>query len=54
MAANGRLGRALSARYGMRSRVMWKAMEKNQGTVESEMRRIVETVMEKVDRNVVS
>jgi hypothetical protein len=28
-------------------------MEKNQGTVESEMRRIVETVMEKVDRNVV-
>ena len=53
MAANGRLGRALSARYGMRSRVMWKAMEKNQGTVESEMRRIVETVMDKVDRNVV-
>jgi hypothetical protein len=28
-------------------------MEKNQGTVESEMRRIVETVMDKVDRNVV-
>ena len=53
MAASGRLGSALSARYGMRSRVMWKAMEKNQGTVESEMRRIVETVMDKVDRNVV-
>ena len=32
---------------------MWKAMEKNQDTVESEMRRIVETVMDKVDRNVV-
>jgi hypothetical protein len=54
MAANGKLGQALSARYGRRSRVMWKAMEKNQGTVESEMRRIVETVMDKVDRNVVS
>jgi hypothetical protein len=54
MAASGRLGAALSARYGNRSRVMWKAMEKNNETVESEMRRIVETVMEKVDRNVVS
>jgi len=53
MAASGRLGAALSARYGNRSRVMWKAMEKNNDTVESEMRRIVETVMEKVDRNVV-
>ena len=53
MAASGRLGAALSARYGDRSRVMWKAMEKNNETVESEMRRIVETVMEKVDRNVV-
>ena len=53
MAASGRLGAALSARYGNRSRVMWKAMEKNNETVESEMRRIVETVMEKVDRNVV-
>jgi len=54
MAANGRLGAALSARYGNRSRVMWKAMEKNNDTVESEMRRIVETVMDKVDRNVIS
>ena len=54
MAASGRLGAALSARYGDRSRVMWKAMEKNNDTVESEMRRIVETVMDKVDRNVVS
>ena len=54
MAASGRLGAALSARYGNRSRVMWKAMEKNNETVESEMRRIVETVMDKVDRNVVS
>ena len=53
MAANGRLGSALSARYGMRSRVMWRSMEKNQGTVEAEMQRIVETVMGKVDRNVV-
>ena len=53
MAANGRLGSALSARYGMRSRVMWRSMEKNQGTVEAEMQRIVETVMDKVDRNVV-
>ena len=54
MAASGRLGAALSARYGNRSRVMWKAMEKNNETVESEMRRIVETVMDKVDRIVVS
>jgi len=53
MAASGRLGAALSARYGSRSRVMWKAMEKNNDTVESEMRRIVETVMDKVDRNVI-
>jgi len=29
-------------------------MEKNNDTVESEMRRIVETVMDKVDRNVIS
>jgi hypothetical protein len=54
MAASGRLGSALSARYGSRSRVMWRAMEKNNDTVESEMRRIVETVMDKVDRNVIS
>ena len=54
MAASGRLGAALSARYGNRSRVMWKAMEKNNDTVETEMRRIVETVRDKVDRNVVS
>jgi hypothetical protein len=54
MAVNGRLGAALSAQYGNRSRVMWKAMEKNNDTVKSEMRRIVETVMDKVDRNVIS
>ena len=53
MAAKGSLGRALTAHYGKASRVMWPSMQKNENTVESEMRRIVEIVMAKVGRNVI-
>ena len=37
MSMSGRLGAALTARYGSRSRVMWKAYEQNQIDVMSEM-----------------
>jgi hypothetical protein len=53
MAENGSLGAQLRAKYGQRSRVMWPAYEKNRMNVEIEMGKIVETVMDKVNRNVV-
>ena len=46
----GSLGRALTARYGSRSRVMWKAYEQRQGDVMSEMERLVKRVMDKANR----
>ena len=46
----GPLGRALTARYGSRSRVMWKAYEQNQNDVMSEMERLVKRVMDEANR----
>ena len=46
----GSLGRALTARYGSRSRVMWKAYEQRQGDVMSEMEQLVKRVMNEANR----
>jgi len=46
----GSLGRALTARYGSRSRVMWKAYEQRQTDVMSEMEQFVKRVMEEANR----
>lgn len=46
----GSLGRALSARYGSRSRVMWKAYEQRQTDVLSEMEQLVKRVMDEANR----
>lgn len=46
MSAQGRLGAALTARYGSRSRVMWKAWQQNESTVNSEMEKLVKRVMD--------
>lgn len=46
----GALGRALTTRYGSRSRVMWKAYEQRQGDVMSEMEQLVKRVMDEANR----
>jgi hypothetical protein len=46
----GSLGRALTARYGRSSRVMWKAYEQRQGDVISEMEQLVKRVMDEANR----
>jgi hypothetical protein len=46
----GSLGRALTARYGRSSRVMWKAYEQRQGDVMSEMEQLVKRVMDEANR----
>ena len=46
----GSLGRALTARYGSRSRVMWKAYEQRQTDVMSEMEQLVKRVMDEANR----
>jgi hypothetical protein len=46
----GPLGRALTARYGSRSRVMWKAYEQREGAVMSEMEQLVKRVMDEANR----
>lgn len=46
MSAQGRLGAALTARYGARSRVMWKAWQRNESTVNAEMEQLVKRVMD--------
>ena len=46
----GSLGRALTARYGNRSRVMWKAYEQRQTDVLSEMEQLVKRVMDEANR----
>ena len=50
MSMSGRLGAALTARYGSRSRVMWKAYEQRQNDVMSEMEQLVKRVMEEANR----
>jgi hypothetical protein len=47
---DGPLGRALTARYGRSSRVMWKAYEQRQGDVMSEMEQLVKRVMDEANR----
>jgi hypothetical protein len=47
---SGLLGRALTARYGSASRVMWKAYEKRDGDVMSEMEKLVKRVMDEANR----
>ena len=46
----GPLGRALTTRYGSRSRVMWKAYEQREGAVMSEMEQLVKRVMDEANR----
>ena len=47
---SGPLGRALTAHYGSASRVMWKAYEKRDGDVMSEMEKLVKRVMDEANR----
>ena len=47
---DGPLGRALTARYGRSSRVMWKAYEQRQSDVMSEMEQLVKRVMDEANR----
>jgi hypothetical protein len=46
----GSLGRALTARYGSSSRVMWEAYEQRQNDVMSEMEQLVKRVMDEANR----
>lgn len=48
----GALGKALTARYGPRSRVMWKAYEQRKDDVISEMGRLVARVMDEANREI--
>ena len=50
MSSQGRLGAALTARYGSRSRVMWKAWERNESSVNAEMEKLVKHVMDLTSR----
>jgi hypothetical protein len=50
MSMAGALGRALSERYGDRSRVMWKAYEQRENDVMSEMEQLVKRVMSEANR----
>lgn len=50
MSSAGRLGAALTARYGSRSRVMWKAWQQNETTVNAEMEKLVKFVMDETSR----
>lgn len=53
MASNGRLGAALTARLGNRSRYVYPAWERNQDSVNAAMADLVEQVMSQVNRNIV-
>lgn len=46
----GPLGRSLTARYGSRSRVMWKAYERKDNNVITEMEALVKRVMNEANR----
>ena len=50
MSKKGALGRELTARYGERSRVMWKAYEQRENDVMSEMGQLVKRVMDEANR----
>jgi hypothetical protein len=53
MAQNGRLGAAITAKLGQRSRYVYPAWTKNENDVNREMGRIVEDVMNTVNRNLI-
>lgn len=53
MSAEGRLGAELTARYGSRSRVMWKAWQQNENTVNAEMEKLVKHVMDLTNRELI-
>ena len=50
MSMEGALGRQLTARYGSRSRVMWKAYTQRETDVMSEMEQLVKRVMDEANR----
>jgi len=47
-----RMADALTRRFGKPSRLMWPSYEKNQGAVEDAVRRIINDLMEQVNRDV--
>ena len=51
--ASNALARALSARWGRASRLIWPAYEKNKSQVDDEMLKLCERVMNEVNRNLV-
>lgn len=53
-AENGRLGTALTAKFGTPSRVMWYAMDQQEGRVEQEMLAVIEDVMNQVSKRLVT
>jgi len=53
-ASNGRLGGALTAKFGPPSRVMWYAMDQQEGRVEQEMLAVIEDVMTQVNRRLIT
>lgn len=53
-AENGRLGANLTGKFGPASRVMWYAMDQQEGRVEEEVLRVVESVMEQVNKRLVT
>ena len=53
MASNGRLGAALTARIGQRSRYVYPAWTKNEDSVNAAMADLVEQVMSEVNRKIV-
>ena len=52
-ATNGRLGQALSSKFGTPSRVMWNAMDSQEGRVEAELLDVIQGVMEDVNKRLV-
>lgn len=53
-AENGRMGQALTAEFGPPSRVMWYAMDQQEGRVEQEVLAIVEEVMAQVNKRLIT
>lgn len=51
--ASNALARALNAKWGRASRLLWPAYEKNKSQVDDEMLRLCERVMDEVNRNLI-
>lgn len=52
-ASNGRLGQSLTSKFGTPSRVMWNAMDSEEGRVEAELLDVIQGVMEDVNKRLV-